>query len=386
MRVLFVPFPTAPISHVLPLLALDKMLYDTDIETAFLLPKGGHAIISQVTDCVLDIDHEGFRTEMAAYAKFSPDIVVDDASTTTRYATQLARIPRIAIQRTGMFPGTKPRHAHHHHSMGITVDQLPDVSFMGLKQPTTFEELFEAPFKIVPGIPTIEVLPPTVPDPESYIFAGPLLMDDYMIDYAGFFETASQNLGPVEFQSFNPLLSFFAAHQDRRKVYLTFGSVAKAMPIIFECIRYLLDQGIVVVTSIKLDHLTPQQQELYYHATYLPLHLVCANVDLAIHHCGSATYHYPILHTLPALTIGTQCYDRDDVAARLAELGASEHLPSPAECEDFTERFKQAIQRFFDDSNQIRQQRTQVVQHLKQQIHNTSAQFDFEQLLYAVMQ
>ena len=382
MRVLFVPFPTAPISHVLPLLALDTLLRDTDIETAFLLPRGGHPIVSQVADCVLDIDHQGFRTEMEAYAKFAPDVVVDDASPTTIYASTMTRTPRIAIQRTGMFPGAIPRHAHHRHSMGLQIEQLPDVTFMGLKQPRTFAELFEAKIKIVPGIPTIEVLPPALQNDPSYVFAGPLIMPDYLVEQIGYLDNARRSPNGIEFKSFNPLLEFLASTREQRKVYITFGSVAKAMSTIFDCIRYLLDLGIVVITSIRVDELTDQQRSLYYHAVYLPLHLVCANVDLAIHHCGSATYHYPILHDLPAITIGTLCYDRDDVAMRLEELGVSEHIPAPEECSDFFERFRLSVDRYFDESTNLRQQRLNSIRQIKQGIATTSAVFDFEQVLY----
>jgi UDP:flavonoid glycosyltransferase YjiC (YdhE family) len=385
MRVLFVPFPTAPISHVLPLLALDTMLRDSDIETAFLLPRGGHPIVSQVTDCVLDIDHQGFRTEMEAYAKFAPDVVVDDASPTTLHAARLTNTPRVAIQRTGMFPGTVPRHAHHRHSMGLQVDQMADVTFMGLEQPKSFADLFEARIKIVPGIRTIEALPPAVRDDPSYVFAGPLIMPDYMVDQVGYLDSARRAPAGVEFKSLNPVLEFLARQRGHQKVYLTFGSVARAMPVIFDCIRWLLDQGIAVVTSVKVDELTDRQRELYYHAVYLPLHLVCSNIDLAIHHCGSATYHYPILHNVPAITIGTLCYDRDDVAARLEELGASEHIPSPEECPDFAERFRAAVERYFDTATGVRRRRTEQVARLRQEIAATQAAFDFEDVLESAL-
>ena len=46
---------------------------------------------------------------MRAYKKFGPDVVVDDANPGTGLASALARITRLAIQRTGMFPGAEPQ-------------------------------------------------------------------------------------------------------------------------------------------------------------------------------------------------------------------------------------------------------------------------------------
>src|ERR671938_606149 len=87
MKILFVPGPKDLVAHYLPLLALNRMLGGTSFETAFLVPRSNHGTMRQFGVNVLDIDHIGFRTEVLAYKKFKPDVVVDDTSVTTGYAT-----------------------------------------------------------------------------------------------------------------------------------------------------------------------------------------------------------------------------------------------------------------------------------------------------------
>src|SRR5262245_3387940 len=110
MNVLFVPFPEGNIAYYIPLIALNNMLSESSIKTAFLVNQHWQQLLKQNGLNVLDVAHDGFRSEMEAYGRFDPDVVVDDFSCfTTGFATKLAEIPRIAIQRTGWFPGSKAR-------------------------------------------------------------------------------------------------------------------------------------------------------------------------------------------------------------------------------------------------------------------------------------
>ena len=79
-------------------------------------------------------------------------MVVDDMSLSTGYATALAGVPRVTIQRTGLFPGSAPKNKTHQHSLKVVsrdVRDLPDVTFMGLPQPQTMFDLFKAVAYIV---------------------------------------------------------------------------------------------------------------------------------------------------------------------------------------------------------------------------------------------
>lgn len=386
MRVLFVPMPEGGPAHLIPLLALNRMLAGSSVETAFLMRRSQHEMVRQLGVNVLDIDHRnftdnGFRTELRAYRKFSPDVVVDDASLTTGYATEFSNLPRVAIQRTGMFPNEGPRNPNHRHSIRFLGDfkDLPDVSFLGLKQHRTFSDFFRAKSKVVPGVRSLEVLPDELRDDPSYHFSGPLLMDDLFIQQFG--QVRPETLDMDDFRKFGPLSDFFDRHAQRRVVYMTFGTMARASTPIYECIRYLLNEGIAVVSSIKVEELTAGQQELYYYGGYLPMHFVCSKVNLMIHQCGSGTYHYPILNNVPAITIGTQCFDREHVALRLEESGVSVHLPAPNECDDFVALFKKAVGEYFEPAGAFMAEKRRRLALLNEEIRRTSSAFNFEEVL-----
>jgi UDP:flavonoid glycosyltransferase YjiC (YdhE family) len=389
MRVLFVPQAEGGPAHVIPLMALGKMLSRGGHETAFLVPRFIHKFMRQLGCNVLDIDQRGwttngFRSELRAYKLFAPDVVVDDASLTTRFATAMAKLPRVAVQRTGMFPGYRPRNAGHRHSMNERdVSRLPDVTSMGIPQPRAFTDLFEAEMKIIPGVRSIEVLPPALRDDPTFVYSGPLLMDDYLMEQVGLQDlwVSEDCLDITQCRDFTPLERFFEAQAGRQVVYATFGTMAQVYDRVRDCVRHLLDNGVAVITTIKMPDLSPAQRELYYYARYLPAHFVCERVTLVIHQCGSGTYHYPLLHERPAITVGTMCYDREDVALRLEELGASAHLPAPEECEDFVGQFKRLTGRFLAPVPEEARRRAGVLSALKKEIERTAAAFDFEEVL-----
>ena len=158
--------------------------------------------------------------------------------------------------------------------------------------------------------------------------------------------------------------------------------MTKASSAVFASMRYLLNQGIAVISTIKIDNLTPEQQELYYFANWMPTHTVCSHIDLMIHQCSSGTYHYPILHNVPSITIGTQYFDREWVALRLAEAGCSIHLPAPNECDDFHERFTGTVEKYFEPTGTFMAEKRRCVAAIKDKLEKTSAAFDFEKLLH----
>ena len=385
MKVLFVPMLQGGLSHLLPLVALNKMLANTSIETAFLVPRQQHAMLREKGIVILDIDHNGFRTEIPAYKKYVPDVVVDDASLTTAAATLFTGVPRVAIHRTGMFPGDVPRNPKHGHSMKISAADLKTrwagLAYLGLPEPKVYSDLFQAPYKIVPGIPSIEVLPPALQNDPTYFFAGPLVMDDYLVgnisggNKYGFSLSNSKN--------FDSLEKFFESNRDRKRIYVTFGTVAKPTQEVSDCLQFLMDTGIAVVSNIKLDNLSEAQRELYYHAKYLPMHYICANVDVMVHHCGCGTYQYPVMHEVPSIIVGTQCHDRDDVGMRLDELGTAIYLPGPRENENFVSDFKRAVEQYFEDSGRLIQEQKANLAALNQEVERTVKDFNLAYVLQA---
>lgn len=383
MKVLFIPMLEGGLSHLLPLLALNKMLANTAVETAFLVPKRQHTILRESGVNVLDIDHQGFRSEIPAYKKYGPDVVVDDASLTTAAATLFTGVARVAIQRTGMFPGDVPRNRKHGHSMAISTADLKkkwaSLAFLGLPEPKVYSDLFNAPYKIVPGIPSIEVLPAALRNDPTYFFSGPLVMNDFLVNDLSSGNKTSVSLS--DSRDFTPLEKFFERNRDRKRVYVTFGTVAKPTQEVHDCLNFLMDNGIAVVSSIQLENLDETRRELYYYAKYLPMHYVCKNVDVMVHHCGSGTYQYPLLHEVPSIIVGTQCHDRDDVGMRLDELGTSIYLPGPRENESFVSDFKHAVEQYFEESGSFMEEKKRNLAALNREVERTVSDFNLEYVL-----
>lgn len=397
MKVLFVPL--GEVSHVIPLISLWRRLRGTPVESAFLVPRRQHDLVRRMGPEVLDLDHSHqFEAEMEAYRLFSPDVVVDDACLSTWYATERAGLPRVTVQRTGMFAGAAPRNPQLRHSMasprdpGVAYDaaveiadvlQYAEVAGAGLPHPGTLADLFAATIKIVPGIPAIEVLPPALLEDDSYRFSGPLLVPDFYFETRADVATWTPRGGP---DSYGALTRFFEAARGRKVVYFTLGTVEPARAPIFDCVRRLLDRGLAVLASFEVPDLTPRQREAFFNALFLPSHYVCSRSDLMIHHCGSGTYHYPILHGLPTVTLSTGCYDRDDVAVRLEELGVSFHVAVPQADPGFPAALGGALDRLLDAPEDERRERQARILALRDEIERTSEAFDFPALLDEAVQ
>lgn len=392
MKVLFTLLYAGGLAHLNPLIALNEKCREKEIETAFLVPKFRHTFLRNYGLNVLDIDHQspenmGFRTELQAYGQFSPDVVIDDASLTTYFAAKLYQLPRISIQRTGMFPNSTHRQPNHKHSLGnFDMKKVPDVSYLGIKQPESFEDFFSAEAKLVPGIESIEILPSDIADRDSYFFSGPLIIEDFMAETGksdiSFTSVSKEEITPEKFKDFSNLNVFFDEYKDRKFVYITYGTIAvgDVPEELIKAIKWLLDEGFAIVSSIPIDDLSPFQKERYCFSRYFPMHYVCEKVDLMIHHCGSGTYQYPIIHQTPAITIGTECYDREEVAYRLEELGASTHLPSPLEQSGFSKKFRKTVELYLRDSEFIKKQK-EILSELSKKTEQTEKQFDIRKVI-----
>jgi uncharacterized small protein (DUF1192 family) len=387
MRVLFIPLGGV-ISHCIPLIVLSRMLDNAAFKTAFLLPRRQHRLAANFGLNVIDIDYDSnqygeghFREELRGYGLFSPDVVIDDANVITGLAAAVADLPRVTILRTGMFPGGAPCDPKYGHSLGQGFDlsKWQDITYMGLPQPQTFSDFFKAKCKIVPGIPSIEQLPPSLIHDPTYFFSGPLLLEDYIMEQIFNLSIPHDGARAAE-ELLMSLERFFAEHAQKRRVYITYGIVAKPGSPIVSCIRRLLRQRTAVVTNVEVKDLSAEERQYYFKASYLPTSYVCKNVDMMIHVCGSGTYHYPIIHQLPAITIGTQTTDRDGVARRLQELGVSVYLEAPEERSDFEEAFQEAVERYYEDGALVAEMRQRMAA-LNDEISRTTAAFNLEEVI-----
>ena len=86
IKVLFIPNEMP--SHIVPLIALGKMLPKDSFDCAFLLPIRFHEYVRNFGFHVLDIDkklEDRTTPDMIAFKKFKPDVVVDDLNYTNRF-------------------------------------------------------------------------------------------------------------------------------------------------------------------------------------------------------------------------------------------------------------------------------------------------------------
>src|SRR5262245_52142819 len=137
MRVLFIPFGGS-VSHSIPLIALSRMLDKAAFKVAFLLPRGRHPLAARFGLDTVDIDYlydqHSFRNELRAYGLFSPDVVIDDTNSVTGLTTEFVNLPRVTIQRTGLFPGSVPCDLSYEFSLEFDMKHVQNMAFMGLSQ------------------------------------------------------------------------------------------------------------------------------------------------------------------------------------------------------------------------------------------------------------
>jgi hypothetical protein len=312
-----------------------------------------------------------FAVEQKAFDLINPSIIIEDNCYTSPLISERNGVPRISIHRTGFFRSIENqyRKRHHIHSAekddkGNRASHLLDF-FNDQPQDNAqtvesrlLQQYLNAKTKIVPGIRSIEILPDSLSDDTSYFYAGPLIVKD----------------NPSELLT-KRLESFFENNRDRKKVFLTLGLIDNTAADVY--IDYLLEQEFCVVTTVDYSVKNDRQGKRLFQNKFLPLNMVSSSVDLIIHQCGSGIYHYPILNEKPAITLGTMCYDREDVAIVLQMMQVSKHVPHPKDDENHFEIFVQCIEEFKSGklSNLCK------LLDLKREIHQTMLEFDIEEVI-----
>lgn len=394
MKILFVPVGGK--SHVIPLYILYKRYFSNrkDITSTFMLPSQDHKIFKDQNINVLDFDYTIpsvfdksfklktltalFKREEEIITSYCPDIIIESLGVQTAVICEKYEIPRISIQRTGLFRSSNPltRDSNHIHSFEkhpvtgqkkkAMVFKEPDsqnIDLMDFTNEAYFlgqlignNNFVKAKTKLIPAISKIEKLP-HIQNAESYFYCGPLIAKD----------------NPTKILK-ERLIEFFELNTNKEKVFVTTGLVEKQD--ISEIISFLLKKGYAVVSTVPYQNTTIKNSRLFFNST-LPLNLVCSSVDLVVHHCGSGMYHYPLLNMKPTITLGTQCYDREEVALQLEALGISAHTPAPQDDPHYLEVFKTHLERFekgslcdFDKLEKIRKE-----------IIDTMLSFDVEKVI-----
>jgi hypothetical protein len=184
--------------------------------------------------------------------------------------------------------------------------------------------------KIIPGIATIECLPENIEDRESYFYSGPLLVMD----------KPSKDLS-------SRLDKFLNGNKQKPIVFITTGTIDRTP--IEKFIEFFVKRNYAIITTCNCGINEVYKQEIFYNKLF-PINYICGISNLVIHQCSSGMYHYPIMNKVPSLTIGTQCYDREDIALRLQELGVSGHIPHPDDNPYYWNIFLEMVNRFEKNS------------------------------------
>ena len=389
MKILFIPFHS--ISHKLPLLVLYKkyLSHLSKISCSFLLAKSDEKYVERYKVNILDFDNtlqNGLGNNSSSFnerkekiiKQYNPDIIIEDFCFHAVFFCKKSQIPRISIQRTGFFrasnPSTRnPFHTHSSDKFQINYRRYPLFKYKKyipesdildrnyyyaeyiLNNQLTSSDIHSPKFKIIPGVREIEMLPSNREE-KSYLYSGPLVPDDY-----------------ADSKLINDISRFLYDNKNRYKVLLTMGTIEQqdVSPIF----NILHKRGYAVITTILPPYEVNKRYIFYY--SFLPLHFVSENVDLIIHHCGSGIYHFPLLHLKPSITLGTQCYDREDIALRLQELNLSSHIPSPYDDSNYMEKFIVAIDSF--EKGNLSDFR--MLKRVNHNIIETMQNFDMEKLL-----
>lgn len=395
MNILNIPYFAGGLSHLIPLYVLHHRYLKKNTEfknhflvnnytQSFLEIQGINCITSDFfndeNECVLkskdnlEIIKYVAEKEKVAYEKIKPMLIIEDTSFTTPLIAEKNNIPRISIQRTGIFRSIDNcfRNINHVHSLqkGENTKRALFVSstislerqIFNHSETLFLQQYIKPKAKIIPGIPTIECLPNDIENRESYFYSGPLLIMDK----------------PSKELSIR-LKDFFDKNKQKPIVFITTGTIDRTP--IEKFIEFFVERGYAVITTCNCDIKEPDKQAVFY-KKLLPLNYICGISNLIIHQCGSGMYHYPIINRVPSLTIGTLCYDREDVAQRLQQLGASGHIPHPDDNPHYWGIFLELVKRF--EENTLID--FEIVDKLRIEINETLSNFEIEKVIQYALQ
>jgi UDP:flavonoid glycosyltransferase YjiC (YdhE family) len=380
VKVLFIPHPMP--SHLIPLIALAKKLRRDEFTVAFLVP---HELGEYVRNNHFDIvspnnKFDKLTQELIAISNFNPEVIVDDHNFYTAFTSRAMNKPRISIVRKGTIPGEKLSMGYTH-SSGVNefFDSITKMNHKGLNlwRPSSISDLFTGDINIIPSIPTLEVLPAQLENRGTYVYSGPLLLTDQ--EMAGSLSFSSHVITALD--------TFISNNQGRRLVYFTKG-IADPVEILnraSSCVHALLsDENTAVITNIRIEG--PYDKNRCFSNNFLPMNTICARADLMIHQCGSGAYNYQLINKVPAIILGSKCYDRDDVAIRLQEVGSAKYLPADLNNDEYFCRFTEYTKSLLQEDSDARKEMKHSLASIKEQIAQVQTAFHFDKLVHQVIE
>ena len=387
MNVLTIPYIAGGDSHLIPLYVLHQRYIRRmgSINNYFLLADDKSSYFKNQNIEIVDVNYslridreninellireELFIKEFEAQKQVNPSIIIEDFCFSSPLIAEKNNIPRISIHRTGFFRSIDKSLRNHKHLHSIEKGQnghgSSDIMTIicpknFIKDPKTDGEFLKnylnAKTKIIPGIPSIEVLPKNIKNKDSYFYSGPLLTED----------NPSETLK-------SEIATFLDYNKNHKKVFITLGLIDKSTIDVY--INYLINNGYAIITTVKTQ-INKENDSQFFYNPFLPLNYICSIIDIFIHQCGSGIYHYPILNEKASITIGTQCYDREDVALRLEELSVSRHVPHVDDNQNHLEIFIKHIKSFEEDTLCD----FSKLKELKEEIFETMISFDIKEV------
>ena len=357
INILNIPYFAGGLSHLIPLYVLHHKYLRNNIEinNQFLVSNNLQKILKMQNINCVSMDYFSnddllnsndypklveylVEKEKEAFSIVKPSLIIEDISFTSPLIAEKNDVPRISIQRTGLFRSIDKRYRNDNHVHSIIKGNslgksLNFSNLNNLKLPIFndsdlcyFQQYLTPKVKLIPGIPTIECLPEHIENRESYFYCGPLIIMD----------KPSKNLS-------NRLEVFLNNNKQKPIVFITTGTIDRTP--IENYIEFFVNNNYAVITTCNCEINQVYTKEVFYNKL-LPLHYICGISNLVIHQCGSGMYHYPIINRVPSITLGTQCYDREDIALRLQELGVSGHIPHPDDDSNYWSFFLEMVNKF----------------------------------------
>lgn len=389
MNILTIPYISGGLSHLIPLYILEMryvrkirginnfFLVNNNVQSFFKMQNISCVPINYSLEEKIvknnnpDLMREYLiENEKKAFDLVNPKIIIEDNSFTTTLIAEKNNIPRVSIQRTGIFRSIdkKFRNKSHVHSMqkGSNIKRaefLPNINDIDISYSKDishlhfFQKYSNPKVKIIPGIPSIERLPYNIENEDSYFYSGPLIPMD----------KPSRNLS-------DKLDNFLNNNKEKKIVFITTGTIDKTP--IDRYIEFFVKQNYAVITTCDYQINKKYSKEIFF-SRLLPLNYICSISNLVIHQCGSGMYHYPIINKVPSITIGTQCFDREDIALRLQELEVSAHIPHPEDNEDYWNIFLDVID-LYEKNNLINYE---MIDALNKEIDITTENFNFQEVI-----
>lgn len=389
INILNIPYFAGGLSHLIPLYVLHHRYLRNNLKfnNQFLVSNNLQNMLKiQNINCVpmdffcdddlikandyLKLTEYLVEKEQEAYRIVKPSLIIEDVSFTSPLIAEKNGIPRISIQRTGFFRAIDERHKNEKHihsimkgnsslSKSVIFSDLNNLELPKYNDSDLyfFQQYLKPKAKIIPGIATIECLPDDIENRESYFYCGPLIIMD----------KPSKNLEVR-------LDEFLNNNKQKTIVFITTGTIDKTP--IEKFITFFVNRNYAVITTCHCEINDVYKESVFYNKL-LPLNYVCGISNLVIHQCGSGMYHYPIINRVPFFTLGTQCYDREDIAIRLQELGVSAHIPHPDDNPEYWNIFIEMVIKFENGTLTD----YEMMDKLRVEINQTMSNFEMDKVI-----